>query len=224
MFNIVQKIKSLKIYFYKEIKKNLSFILIVLFFSSLQYPTNYFTGKIVYKYQFEDAKGNDITDAMAKVIGKEQHYFINEKNYKAYDEKGNLLQLYNSDSNNYYQITKDKAVQKIDASIATSQIFTVKKLKIKETIAGYSCNAIEVITDDATTTYFYAPTIKINADVYKKHNYGEWNKILKATNGSLPLKFSMINHKQGFITWTCTAVSIKKQKLTEEDFDIPSDL
>jgi hypothetical protein len=189
---------------------------------SASQPSKYFTGKIVYKYQFKDANGTDITDAMVNVIGKEQHYFVNDKNYKAYDEANNLLQLYNSDSNFYYQIAKDKSVQKIDASISTSKIFTIKKLKTKEKVADYVCNIVEVITDDATTTYYYSPLIKINPLVYRKHQYGEWNKIMKATNGSLPLKFKMINHKQGFLTWVSSAFLVQPKQLSDSDFNLPT--
>jgi hypothetical protein len=203
-------------------------ILLLLFVAcstlSFKKQANYFTGKIIYKYQFKDAQGKDITDAMAKVLGREQHYFISEKNYKVCDEENNTLQLYNSDSNTNYQIAKDKTAQKTDASIITSEIFTVTRLKTKEKIAGYNCSSIQVITDDATTTYFYNPAIKINSKVYIKHNLGEWNKVLKATGGALPLKFKMINHKQGFITWVSTAIDIKREVLSENIFNLPSDI
>jgi hypothetical protein len=204
-------------------KISLLLICIIALFAFKQ-PTDFFTGKIIYKYQFTDAKGNDITGAMAEFTGKEQHYFINGRNYKAYDEKGNLQQLYNSDSNSYYQIAKNKSGQKIDASIPTSKIFTLNKLDIKEEIAGYTCSAIEVITDDATTTYFYTPSVKVSPAVYQKHNFGEWNKVLQATDGALPLKFKMINKKMGSIVWVSTAIQISKQKLPDNLFELPADI
>lgn len=60
----------------------------------------------------------------------------------------------------------------------------------------------------------------MNPTVYQKHAYGDWNKVLKATNGAIPLKFKMIMHKQGFLVWTCTAFEVKKELLKDEDFQI----
>lgn len=193
------------------------FALVLLSFAQ---PVKYFSGKIIYLYKFKDVKGNDITEAMSAILGKEQHYYINDKNYKAYDEKENLVQLYNSATNTYYQVTKDKKVHKVDASMVTSSIFTVKKLAETEKVANYLCNEMEVTTDDAITTYYYSPQVKVNAGVYSKHNYGEWNKILQATNGCLPLKFKMVNGKQGF-TWTVTASLVTPLALTDKDFQPP---
>jgi hypothetical protein len=196
----------------------ISLLITLLSFQNVKKP--YFAGEIIYEYGFTDANGNDISKNFAALIGKGQHYYINEKNYKALDEHGNLIELYNSDSNTYYRVLNDKSLKKIDASISTSTIFIVKRLKIKEQVAGYVCNAIEVTTDEATTTYFYSDSIKISPIVYRKHNYGEWKKILTATNGCLPLKFQMINNKQGFIVWTSIATVISKQPLSNSSFKI----
>jgi len=60
-------------------------------FTSFNQTPKYFSGKIVYRYQLKNVNDSDITDALAKFIGKEQHYFINDINYKAYDEVGSSL-------------------------------------------------------------------------------------------------------------------------------------
>ena len=192
----------------------------VFMFTSSKKPVSYFSGKIVYTYQFADGNGNDITNKLSKVFGKEQHYFVNDQSYKSYDEKGHFKQLYNSGSNTYYYFTSDTTAHRIDASKITSKVFAVKQLEDKEKIAGYDCSAVEIITDEATTTYFFTPLVAVHSTVFARHKFGEWDRILLATNGALPLKFKMIYHKQGFI-WTSSALTVLPQNLQEQDFKLP---
>jgi Domain of unknown function (DUF4412) len=203
--------------------KNLINILILLaMLTSCASNKNLFVGKIVYEYSFTDLKGNDISGKIAPLLGREQHYFIDNRNYKAYGEKGNWVQLYNSGTNNYFHFNKDgKTAKKLDASIATSKKNIVSKLEQKEKIAGYECNAIQVDTDNATIVYYYNKSIKTNGRAFSKHNFGGWNEYLKATRGALSLKFVMTDHKNGFV-WTSTAVEVSKQNLSTKDFEFPA--
>ena len=191
-------------------KKILLLILVACSTLSFQRQANYFTGKIIYKNQFKDAQGKDITDAMAKVLGKEQHYFISENDYKVFDEENNIIEFHQADSNNFSQIAKEKIELRSNYLSKVSTIFNIIKLKTKETIVGYKCNSIQVITDDATTTYFYCSALKVNKNIYANNNSGTWIRVLKATDGAVPLKIKMINHKLGFIVWQYTATEIKK--------------
>ena len=196
-------------------------VVCVFLFTSLKKPVSYFSGKIVYTYQFADGNGRDITNTLSKLLGKEQHYFVNDQSYKSYDEKGHYKQLYNSGSNTYYYFTSDTTAHRIDASKITSKVFAVKQLEDKEKIAGYDCSSVEIKTDDATTTYFFTPLVAVHPTVFARHKFGEWDRILLATNGAIPLKFKMIYHKQGFMTWTSSAMTVIPQKLEEGDFKLP---
>lgn len=181
-----------------------------------------FTGKILYKNSFVDFRGNDITDKFAPSYGRELHYYINDKNYKALDEQKNWVQLYNSDANVYYHFNKDKTARKIDGSTQTGQKFIVTKLEERATIAGYDCKALRVEEDDGITIYYYSPSIKTDPKTYSKHNLGDWNKYLEATDGALPLKFISTDHKNGYI-WTSVATQVTKMNLTAKDFEFPRD-
>jgi gamma-glutamylcyclotransferase (GGCT)/AIG2-like uncharacterized protein YtfP len=204
-------------------KINLYLLSFLLLLASFKENEKYFTGKLVYQYQFTDLTGNDITDKVAPYVGKEQHYFINEQNYKAYDEQENMVQLYHSSTNTYYAVDKTKRAQKIDASTLTSQKYTVKTLEIKETVAGYECKAMEVETDNGSIIYYYSPQIRVDSKVFSKHNYGEWNKYLEASNGALPLKYVMTNPKQGFV-WIATVKQVEKLSLKAQDFELPKEV
>lgn len=182
-----------------------------------------FVGKILYKYSFTDFKGNDITDKIAPYFGREQHYFIDNLNYKTYDEKNVLTQLYNSETNIYYSFSKDKTAKKYDGAVQTSQSFIVTKLNKKEKIAGYDCESIQVQTDNVTIVYYFNKNIKTNPKNFSKHNFGEWNKYLEATDGALSLKFIITDTKNGYI-WTSIATEVSEQKLTLSDFTFPIDI
>ena len=204
-------------------KKLLIITILTVVLTSFTSDNETFVGKILYKYSFTDLKGNDITDKLTPYFGREQHYFIDSWNYKAYDEKNAWMQLYNSETNSYYYFNKDNTVKKYDGATQTSQKFTVTKLDKKEKIAGYDCESIQVETDNATTIYYFNKTIKTNSKNFSKHNFGEWNKYLEATGGALSLKFVMTDHKNGYI-WTSVATEVSKQKLTSNDFVIPTEI
>lgn len=198
----------------------LSILILVFSFSS---DKNYFVGKIHYIYSFTDLNGNDITEKMAPFYGKEAYYYINEKNYKSTDEKNNFEQLYNSKTNLYYHFTVDNTAFKIDAATVTDKKFDVKKLNTKEKIAGYDCSAIEVETTNETTLYYFSEVIKTKAKTFSGHNFGGWNKYLKATKGAITLKYVMTNREAKWI-WTAMATEVSPMVLTEKDFEYPVDV
>jgi len=179
-----------------------------------------FTGKIQYRYFFKDLQGNDITDQASSTMGREQHYFVNNSYYKSYDEADNITQLYDSRSNTYYGFWKDKTSHQIDALTRTSQQYTITKLDKRETILGYECIAIQVETDETTSIYYYSPLMRIDHQAFAKHNFGDWNRYLEATNGALSLKYIITNHKKGYI-WTIVAEKITPMHLTTKDFQFP---
>ncbi len=179
-----------------------------------------FTGKIQYRYSFTDLQGNDITEKAAQALGREQHYFVTDSNYKSYDEANTITQLYNSRSNTYYGFWKNKTASRIDALTRTSQQYKVSKLDKKETILGYDCVAIQVETDNTSTVYYYSPLLRIDHKAYLKHNFGEWNNYLKATNGALSLKYIITNPQKGYV-WTVMAEKITPMKLNARGFEFP---
>lgn len=179
-----------------------------------------FTGKIQYVYTFTNLQGKDITESSASSMGREQHYFVDDSNYKSYDEKNNLTQLYDSRSNTYYGFWKDKTAHRIDAMTRTSQQYQVTRLRQKETILGYECEAIQVVTDESTTIYYYSPQLRIDHKAFSKHNFGDWNRYLEATNGALSLKYKITNHKKGYV-WTVLATKIIRMQIGNGDFEFP---
>lgn len=202
-------------------KKLILLLSLIVIATAFKAKEDLFVGKIVYQYTFTDLQGNDVSFKMAPYLGLEQNYFIGTTSYKSYTQ-GKLQQLYMAGTNSYYYFTNNEG-QKIDGSTSTSQTFTVKHLNETQKIAGYTCQAIQIETDGTSTIYYYSLQIKTNQKVFAKHNFGEWNKYLEATNGALALKYIMTNKKQGYI-WTSTASEVTKATLTDKDFLLPENL
>lgn len=182
--------------------------------------TQNFSGKIAYSNTFTDLNNKDITAQMASFFGKETHYFINDNNYKAYDQNNRLLYLYNASSNVYYSSTSGKNnISQTDAGKPTGEKPEIKMLPGKTTISGYECASLEMKTPSGNTTYFFSPGVQINKNNFQHHHFGNWNAYLKASNGALPLKFIYTDTKNGFI-WTCVAKGVESRHLKETDFDI----
>ena len=160
---------------------------------------------------------------MTPYFGREQHYFIGRESYKAFDESSNWVQLYNSKTNTYYYFNKDKSVQKIDGLTKTSQKVVVTKLDKQESIAGYDCKSVRIDADNTSTIHYYCPSIKTTSSIFAKHNFGNWNTYLEATNGALSLKFVLTDRKNGYIM-TAVAKEITKMGLNENDFKLPDDV
>lgn len=193
--------------------------LIVGLTSFIEIEPSIFTGKISYRYSFSDLSGNDITERVSPLFGKGQYYFIDNNNYKTYDESNALTQLYNGSSNLYYYI-KDSAAIKIDAAQSSSEKVIITKLSKTEKIAGYECNAVLIETENASTIYYYSSGIKTSPQNFAKHNFSEWNKYLETTDGALPLKYIMTDLKNKYI-WTSTAYAVVQMNISSDEFVLP---
>jgi hypothetical protein len=180
--------------------------------------TSYFSGKIVYDYQFLNPdSGEDITEKMSSIYGSEQHYYIHHDSYKAFDEKNNFGQLYNGSDNKYYYLNPNtKDVMEIEASIQTSEIASISHTDKTASILGRNCKQLIIRTNTEETVYFYSDEIKVNPSNFSGHKLGDWSEYLKASNGSLPLKYIV---KTENFTWVSTAVSVEEMDLTKDDFD-----
>ncbi|MBL7768886.1 MAG: DUF4412 domain-containing protein [Flavipsychrobacter sp.] len=202
-------------------KKTGILVLLLIIATSFQSVTGDFVGVIKIKHKYKDLEGKDITSRLAPYLGKEWEYSIDDKNYKSVNEAGNWVQLYNGESNVYYSFTKEKKASKYDAGATSSSKFEVTYLDRKEKVAGYICDVMKVETDDQTTIYYYSKEIRTNPENFANHQFGNWNKYLKAADGGITLKFELTDHKNKFM-WIATATEVKPMALSATDFEFPS--
>lgn len=169
-------------------KKIISASILAALLTSFMMSVDFFTGKITYQYSFTDLNGKDITDKMAPYYGREQHYYIDDENYKAHDENNNWVQLYHGETNSYFYFSKDKTAQKFDASMPTAQKVVVTIIDKKEKVSGYDCDVIQIETENTTIVYYFSSSIKVDAKVYANHKIGEWHKYIGSDGRCIAFK------------------------------------
>jgi len=202
--------------------RQLIVIILILFCLPAFGQSDSFTGKIIYEYQFlNPTSGKDITNTMKQYFGQEQHYYVNDKYYKAYDEKGQLRQLYNSKTNTYYFLNPSNSqLMELSAANKTSKVVSVEHFKETQQILGKECKKMVIKTETDETIYWYNSEITVNPENFIDHNVGNWNTYMKESSGALPLKFTV---KSQNYTWISTAIDIETIALTQQDFNIANE-
>ncbi len=195
-------------------KKIFLFFCSIIFLASCA-TTSPFQGRIVYQYQYLDKSGKNVSDQM-KEMDTEQRYYINPANYKSYNQKGELTQLYNSTSNKYFY-SVGMELETIDASTPSPKNFFAEDKKGEEKILDHPCKKLLVSSELGSVLYYYDKTVKVNPAPFMKHRFGNWSQYLSKTKGALPLKFILTN-KEG--TLVATAIEIKSMTLLDEEFEV----
>jgi hypothetical protein len=177
----------------------------------------FFSGRIIYKNSFTNLQGDDISDKLVPFLGAEQHYYISGPNYKAYNEKKQLIQLYTGVNNAYFYFKDGQVAEKFDAAKPSSTDTKVTPLTQTATVLGHPCKAVEIVAGGVTTVYYYAVDLKVKPEDYTKHTFGDWYTYLKATQGGLTLKYVSTNPKVGYVI-NSEATSVKAMSLAATEF------
>ncbi|MCH7413122.1 hypothetical protein MM213_06485 [Belliella sp. R4-6] len=172
----------------------------------------YFEGYIHYTYEYFTLEGENITKQKQDVLFKEQHYYIKEGNYVAFDQEEALIQLYNQKGNVYYYKNGD-GVYKLDAGIWEQGKSNYSKGKKKAKILKYRCESVK---KDKSVT-FYSNKIKVNPANFESHKFGDWSGYLEFTNGALALR--IVTYYDDYYQ-VMTANKIVPMKLDDSKFDI----
>lgn len=173
---------------------------------------------LFYEYKYIDSTGQDITTSMGEEHGLEQHYFINGRDYVAFDEAGTLQQLYHSKDNKYYFVV-DGELKVISADLAYPAIPSIETSAEKIKVLAYACNAVVFLSESKKTTYYFSKDISINPEIFKAHRFGNWATYLKQSNGGLALK--IVTEHSGY-TQIIEAIKVEKKKIAQKRFEIKS--
>jgi hypothetical protein len=181
-----------------------------------------FEGRILYKNNFFTPKGFDITTTVSTSLGMVQDYYISGNNYKSIlNGTAMTMQLYIGKTNKYYMVLPNKTAQEIDGSTVSDSVISVQHINTDTLILGRKCSTIVITARLSTTTYYYDPTLKVNHERFKNHEYGNWNRYMEETEGALPIKYTI---KMELYTWNAEAIKIENLKLTDKDFELSSDI
>jgi len=194
-------------------------LLLILTLAGFRSDKKEFSGLIVYKNSFTTLQGQDISEKLAPYLGAEHHYYISGNNYKTYNEKKQLIQLYTGATNEYAYFKDGQLAQKMDAAQPSSTDVKVTLLPQGTTILGYPCKALQLVADGVTTMYYYTPALKVNPEAYAQHQFGDWYTYMKATQGAIMLKYVVTNPKVGYVM-TSEATAIRPLPMTTADFTV----
>ena len=163
-----------------------------------------FEGKIMYSIAYKSKMNITSSEQLTLLLGSKQAYVIKNGNYKsAYNGKFIKLQIYRSDENRNYSLTANKALS-----------YEIKKNQ--DTIMGVPCDLIIVKAEKSKTSYYFNSSYKVNPELFKGHNYGNWYYIVSKTK-TLPLK--TVTETEQFIM-TSIATEVKPMQLKDNVFEI----
>jgi hypothetical protein len=198
-------------------------LLFILAISSLFSQENDFEGIITYKLEVKNPNPELISDSLWNVkVGNSisvHKYYYKSGNYKNLVD-GKELQIYNPESNKIYNysIKKDTIFTNIiNAYKSIDSLKNIVKSDEIQFINGYDCNKLVIKSKLAESIYYYSNKVKISAENYINHHYGNWYEYLKETN-ALPIKIII---KNKFLNLEMNAISVEKKKLSIREFKLP---
>jgi hypothetical protein len=184
-----------------------------------QSVTPVFEGEVVYSntYKSKDPKISD--KKLAAMLGSVHNYFIKGGNYKTVTNgQFAMWQLYiNKDNKIYNKISPVDTVYWNDGLEYDDEALSAKVNKNVTTVLGYSCDELILTCRSGVQKYYYNSKLKVDANLFKKHLYGNFYNYISKTN-AIPLK--MIIEDSGF-TIESIATNVTAKKLDNKLFMLP---
>lgn len=192
-------------------------LFLLFFFCYMNSHSQSFEGMLVYSVSYESKSTYITSDQLNRLMGTKYWYAIKGGNYKSVFN-GNFikLQIYRSDENRNYSLTaKSDILYYEDYSENKDKALSYEIKKNQDTIMGVPCNLIIVKAEKSKTSYYFNSSYKVNPELFKGHNYGNWYYIVSKTK-ALPLK--TITETEQFIM-TSIATEVKPMQLNDDVFE-----
>ena len=100
-----------------------------------------------------------------------------------------VTQFYTGRDTLYSTMKGVNAIMYEDAKYEKEKVVSSAVRKNVLTILGYSCDVLEIKTNDGIMKYYFNQSVKVDKSLYKNHKKGLWYFCLDKTNGALPLKW-----------------------------------
>jgi hypothetical protein len=180
--------------------------------------SNSFEGMLIYSINYESKSSNVSSSQLNSLMGTKQYYAIKDGNYKSvFNGSFIKLQIYRSDENRNYSLTaKSDTLYYEDYSKNKDKALSYEIKKNQDTIMGVPCDLIIVKAEKSKTSYYFNSSYKVNPELFKGHNYGNWYYMVSKTK-ALPLKTVM--ETEQFIM-TSIATEVKPMQLKDNVFEI----
>lgn len=177
-----------------------------------------FEGKITYENNYQSKLSNVNSEQLNSMMGTKQVYVIKENNYKsAFNGVFTKLQIYRGEENKSYTLTaKSDTLYWEDYSENKDVAVSFEIKQKQDTVLGILCDVLIVISPKSKTSFYFNSKYRVNSELFKQHNYGNWYYCISKTK-ALPLK--TVFETDQFIL-TSTATEITPMKLAENVFEI----
>lgn len=182
-----------------------------------------FEGKILYQFQITNPNPVLISDkefyeTMPNQGISEFQMYIKGNRYRM--EYPDRIEIYSPSMNQVtiVSLRKNDSTGALSVYVQDDSVKKVTKLDVKESILGYSCEAIEVKAKWETRTfYFNATQLKTNSSYWKNHQRDFYaNYFSKSSN--FPL---LIIRKSMLGNYEARALRIERMAVSEELFKLP---
>lgn len=180
-----------------------------------------FEGIVVYQNSFKSKLPNVPDQQFAAMLGTTLEYSIKGGNYRT-TTNGNFIfwQVYiNTDNKLYSKVATSEAILWNDGAIINDEILKSEVNKAVVDILGYSCDELILTCKSGVQKYYYSTKLKVDASLFEKHKYQNWNEVMAKTN-SVPLKMIVDNDQ---FTLESVATEVKPIKLDDKLFMLPVD-
>ena len=180
-----------------------------------------FEGKIVYKNEYKSKLPNVPSEQFTSMMGSTFEYSIKGGNYKTIAD-GSFFQwqvYINKDNKLYNKLSNSASILWNDGAVNPDELIKSELNKGGATILGYKCDELILTCKSGVQKYYFSPELKVDASLYEKHKFGNWDVIMSKANG-LPLK--MIVENPQFIMES-VATSVTPMKLEDKIFELPAD-
>lgn len=172
----------------------------------------YFTGCIEYENEYQNTAG----EMMYYAVKPKNWFYVQGNNFKMYDRKKELQELYVGATNELYNFEKGKAVLVADTARRVPRA-TVKCLATTATILGYPCQMLQVVQGGVSSLVFYSDAVRVRPVDFSQCRPSGWYELLQATDGALPLRTISVNAEYG-VTATREAIAVRPMTLAAGDF------
>ena len=174
--------------------------------------TPYFAGCIEYENEYQNTAG----EAMYYAVKPKNWFYVQGNNFKMYDRKKELQELYVGATNSLYHFEEGKAVPVADTARRSAPA-TINCLATTATILGYPCQMLQLVRGGVSSLVFYSDAVRVRPADFRQGRSSAWYELLQATDGALPLRTISVNAEHG-VTATSEAVAVRPMALAAADF------
>ena len=173
----------------------------------------YFSGCIEYENEYQDASG----ETMYYAVKPKSWLYVQGNNFKLYDRKKALQELYVGATDQLYHFEQGKAVLVADSARHVPARASTQFLATTATVLGYPCHTLQQVRGGLSTLVFYSDSVRVRLADFSRGRSSGWYELLQATHGALPLRTIIVDAAHG-VTVTSEAIAVRPLVLLASDF------